>query len=236
MLELRDVSAGYAGIPVLRNVSLAVPEGSIVALLGANGAGKTTLVRVASGLHPPTSGCVVLEGEDASKRSTEWYVRRGVCHIPEGRGIFPSLSVKENLLLFAENRSQATAVDSVLGRFPMLERCMDQVAGTLSGGQQQMLALARAFIRDFDFVLIDDASMGLAPKVVEEVFAICRQLTDAGRGLLLVDQYANQVSKFADFVYILDKGSIVFAGERAELRSGDIFGHYMTTSTRTADQ
>lgn len=236
MLELRNVSAGYSGIPVLRNVSLVVPKGSIVALLGANGAGKTTLVRVASGLHPPTSGVVVLKGEDASQWPTEWYVRHGVCHIPEGRGVFPSLSVKENLLLFAENRSQATAVGSVLKKFPMLDRCMDQLAGTLSGGQQQMLALARAFIRDFDFVLIDEASMGLAPKVVEEVFEICRRLTDEGRGLLLVDQYANQVSSFADFVYVLDKGSIVFAGERAELQSADIFGHYMTTTTNAVNQ
>jgi branched-chain amino acid transport system ATP-binding protein len=227
MLELRDVHAGYAEIPVLRGVSLVVPPGKVAALLGRNGAGKTTLLRVASGLHPITSGELTLDGRDASSWPAERFVQEGVCHIPEGRGIFGSLTVRENLVLFAESGREAAVLGGVLDRFPNLERHLDQPAGTLSGGQQQMVALARAFTRSFDFVVIDEASLGLAPIVVEEIFGVIRALANEGAGLLLVDQYVSQVLQFADLVYLLHRGSVVFAGEPAELEGEDLFLQYM---------
>ena len=227
MLELRGVSAGYSGTRVLRNVDLCVPDASVVALIGANGAGKTTLLRVASGLLPPTSGTIVLDGEDVSTAQPHELVRRGVCHVPEGRGVFAGLTVRENLELQCRDGSEADAVEAACTVFPSLGRRIDQPAGTMSGGEQQMLALARTYIQKPRVVLLDEVSMGLAPVVVDEIFAFLQVLAQSGASLLLVEQYVTRALAVADYVFLLNRGSVSFAGEPSELAEDDIFREYV---------
>jgi branched-chain amino acid transport system ATP-binding protein len=180
MLRLESVSAGYGATEVLRGVSLSVPTSSVVALLGANGAGKTTLLRVATGLLPLRSGRVVVDRKDMTGRSPHELVAAGVCHIPEGRGIFRSLTVKENLLLQALGGDDEEALERATAAFPLLAARMRQIAGTLSGGEQQMLALARAYVQRPRVVLLDEVSMGLAPRVVDEIFEFIARLGREG--------------------------------------------------------
>ena len=224
MFELRDVTAGYGDSTVLRDVTLAVPDGSIVALLGPNGAGKTTLLRVASGLLVPSSGDVLLDGLPLQGAAPNTLARRGVCHIPEGRGVFRSLSVKENLELQSRGHDgveRATAV------FPRLGERLGQIAGTMSGGEQQMLALARAYVQRPKVVLLDEVSMGLAPRIVDEIFAFIEQLAREGSSLLLVEQYVTRALAIADYVYLLNRGSVAFAGEPSELGAEEVFAQYV---------
>jgi branched-chain amino acid transport system ATP-binding protein len=227
MLELRNVTAGYGGHVVLRNVTLKVPEGAVVALLGANGAGKTTLLRVASGLLRPGSGSLVLDGSDATGWSPHRLVREGVCHVPEGRGIFPTLTVRENLSMQCLSRDPAAAVEQAAAIFPVLGRRISQAAGTMSGGEQQMLALARAYIQRPRVALLDEVSMGLAPVIVDEIFEFLKMLAGEGSSLLLVEQYVTRALDIADYVYLLHRGQVRFVGEPTELESTDIFKEYV---------
>jgi branched-chain amino acid transport system ATP-binding protein len=229
MLTLDRIDAGYEGTRVLHNVTLAVPPGSVVALLGANGAGKTTLLRVASGLLRPTSGRVLLDGADVVGVNPNGLVKRGVCHVPEGRGVFPNLTVRENLALQGFAGTENDAIERATAAFPRLGQRLTQLAGTMSGGEQQMLALARAYVQSPRFVLLDEVSMGLAPKIVDDIFEFLGVLAREGASLLLVEQYISRALGIADYVYVLHRGEVAFAGEPSELIDADIFEAYLGT-------
>jgi branched-chain amino acid transport system ATP-binding protein len=227
MLSLEDIHAGYGRVEVLHGVDLVVPAGSAVALLGANGAGKTTLLRVAAGLLQPSAGRILIDGDNANHHATHQRAREGVCLIPEGRGIFRQLTVAENLAMFANGRNVDEAIARAVAAFPVLGERLDQQAGTLSGGQQQMVAVARALIVDAKFILADELSVGLAPVVVDEIFATVQTLREQGRSLLIVEQYVDRALAIADYVYILHKGRVAFVGEPERARDGDVFSHYL---------
>jgi branched-chain amino acid transport system ATP-binding protein len=227
MLSLERVRAGYGHSTVLHDVSLYVPDGSLVALLGPNGAGKSTLLKVAAGLLRPKSGRVRLDGEEIGALRPHQRADRGICLIPEGRGVFPNLSVRDNLVLHAAPGDEQSGVERAVSAFPVLGERLDQIAGTLSGGEQQMLSLSRAHVRRPSVALIDEVSMGLAPKIVEELFASFSALAAAGTSLLLVEQYVARALELADYVYVLTKGSLVFAGEPSELDQSDYFDLYV---------
>jgi branched-chain amino acid transport system ATP-binding protein len=227
MFELRDISAGYETGLVLRDVTLAVPEASVVALLGPNGAGKTTLLRVASGLLPPAGGQLLLDGVDVTHEPPHRLAARGVCHVPEGRGVFPGLTVGDNLRLQAPPAVDSGAARRAAQVFPRLGERVSQLAGTMSGGEQQMLALAHAYLCDPAVVLLDEVSMGLAPKIVDEIFAYLHRLAEEGGSLLLVEQYVTRALALADYVYILKRGRIVFAGEPSEVSDQTVLESYL---------
>ncbi len=218
LLELKDVRASYGRIEVLHGVDLSVPEGSVVALLGPNGGGKTTTLKVASGQLPVTSGCVHLAGRHVNGASPDALARLGVCTIPEGRGVFPNLTVGENLRMvtFAgadldqvEERSYAT--------FPRLAERRNQLAGTLSGGEQQMLAMARGLAVDPNLLFLDELSMGLAPLIVEELYEIVAEIARGGVSILVVEQFARTVLGVADYAAIMLQGRITAVGEPADI-------------------
>jgi branched-chain amino acid transport system ATP-binding protein len=227
LLELKNITAGYDTGTVLRDVSLTVPDNAVVALLGPNGAGKTTLLRVASGLLRPSGGQMLIDGEDVTGMRPYQLARKGVCHVPEGRGIFPSLSVSDNLQLQASSNGFKAAFDKATTTFPRLGERRDQIAGTMSGGEQQMLALSHAYVSDPGVVLLDEVSMGLAPKIVEEIFEYLHELAKGGQALLLVEQYVSRALQLADYVYILDRGRISFAGEPGEISEETIANAYL---------
>jgi branched-chain amino acid transport system ATP-binding protein len=224
MLELRNVTAGYTGAPVLSDIDLVVPDGSTVALLGPNGAGKTTLLRVAAGTLRPMRGRLLVDGIDLTGRQPHHLVRHGVCTVPEGRAVFPNLTVRENLTLFADRHS--TNLDLAAAAFPTLGRRMSQRAGSMSGGEQQMVALARAYLQNPRLILLDEVSMGLAPVIVDEVFAFLATLRARGASLLLVEQYVGKALALADYVVLLSRGRIRFVGESHELDEEQIFASY----------
>ena len=226
MLELRGIEAGYGEQTVLRDVSLTVQPGTVVAVLGPNGAGKTTLLRVASGLLKPSTGAVLLDGEDVTRTRPYVRARRGLCHIPEGRGIYPTLTVRENLVLHSHKGEEAAALDRAISAFPVLGEKLRQPAGQLSGGQQQMLSLVRAYLTDPKLVLVDEASMGLAPVVIDRIFEFLGQIAVSGTALLIVEQYVNRALALADHVYLLNKGSVAFTGKSQDV-GDDLFAHYL---------
>jgi len=228
VLEIVDVAAGYGSITVLQDVTVRVPDSSVVALLGANGAGKTTLLNLASGLLRCRSGSVLLEGEDISREDSEVRARLGICQVPEGRGIFRSLSVKENLLTYSASGDGGLSIDAVCEMFPMLGRRLGQIAGSLSGGEQQMLALSRAYLGQPRVVLLDEVSMGLAPKMIDDVFHVLANLKANHLSLLLVEQFAQRALGIADYVYVMSRGKIVFAGESCELQEDEVFERYLS--------
>jgi branched-chain amino acid transport system ATP-binding protein len=227
MLELQSITAGYGEHTVLRDVDLVVPDNSVVALLGPNGAGKTTLLRVASGLLRPQSGQMLLDGVDATDWPAYRLAQAGICHVPEGRGIFRALPVRDNLRLQAPPSIDLGGIPTATAAFPRLGERLNQRAGTMSGGEQQMLALAHAYVAESRMVLLDEVSMGLAPKIVDEIFDHLHHLAAQGAALLLVEQYVGRALEFADYVYILKKGRIEFAGEPRQLGSEEIMAHYM---------
>jgi branched-chain amino acid transport system ATP-binding protein len=227
LLELRNITAGYDTGTVLRDVSLTVPDGSVVALLGPNGAGKTTTLKVASGLLGTRSGQILIDGEDVTNMAPHQLARRGVCHVPEGRGIFPSLSVTDNIRLQAPPRTFEVSLRKATSVFPRLGQRAKQLARTMSGGEQQMLALCHAYVSDPQYVLLDEVSMGLAPKIVEEIFEYLHDLARQGRSMLLVEQYVGQALALADYVYIMDRGTITFAGEPGEISEETIMNSYL---------
>lgn len=230
-LELANVTAGYGDSDALRDVTLVVPPQTVVALLGANGAGKTTLLRVASGLVQTRTGQVKVDGRNVSHYSATEFTRTGVCHVTEGRSVFPSLSVRENLTLFARRRDLGEAIEMAVDAFPKLGDRMKQIAGTLSGGEQQMLALTRAYVSGAQTVLLDEVSMGLAPIVVEEIFAFLHKLRDRGTSLLLVEQYVSKALEVADHVYVLSRGRVAFAGETSEVDADALAESYLGAAT-----
>ena len=227
MLELRGVTAGYGSHTVLRDVDLVVPDHSVVALLGPNGAGKTTLLRVASGLLRPSSGHLLVDGQDATGWPPHRLSGAGVCHVPEGRGIFRALSVRDNIRLQTNPAVEIDPIQAVSDAFPRLGERLDQRAGTMSGGEQQMLALARSYLAGSTTVLLDEVSMGLAPKIIDEIFEYLRRLAEKGAALLLVEQYVGRALELADFVYILNKGRVQFVGEADELGEEQILASYL---------
>ncbi|HMC40102.1 MAG TPA: ABC transporter ATP-binding protein [Acidimicrobiales bacterium] len=228
MFELGAICAGYGGSSVLHDVTVKVPDGSVAAVVGANGAGKTTLLRVASGLLRPGSGTVRLDGTDLTGSPPHRYVQSGVCLVPEGRGIFRSLSVRENLRLQGRpGRPEAEVVEHATEAFPVLGQRLDQLAGTMSGGEQQMLALARAYVTNPKVVLLDEVSMGLAPRVLDQIFAFLERLAGQGSTLVIVEQYVHRALALADFLYVLSRGSVVFCGEPGEVDVDDLVGGYL---------
>ena len=227
MLELEGISAGYGTTTVLRDVHLTVPDSSVVALIGANGAGKSTLLRVASGALRPWSGRILLDDADLTARPPHRFAAAGICHVPEGHGVFAPLSVRDNLLLFSRKGQERAALERAVDAFPDLGARLNQPAGTMSGGQQQMLALARAYVSGARVILLDEVSMGLAPIIVDHIFEFLDRIRAEGVSLLVVEQYVNKVLAIADYVYILGRGEIIFAGDTAELAGQDVFGHYL---------
>lgn len=227
VLELKDVTAGYGDTVVLRQVSLSVPPSGVAALLGPNGAGKTTLLRTAAGLLRPMSGRVRLAGAEMTGRGAHQMARAGLCHLPEGRGIFPSLTVRENLLLATPRGRTLDAVAVAAEKFPVLGSRLKQLAGSLSGGEQQMLALARAFLSQPVIVVVDEPSLGLSPLVVEEIFRSLQSIARSGTAVLLVEQYVNRALELADTVHLLSRGTVVFSGAADELTGSDIFERYL---------
>jgi branched-chain amino acid transport system ATP-binding protein len=229
VLALRGITAGYGDTTVLRDVNLVVPAGAAVALLGPNGAGKTTLLRVASGLVRPSEGRVLLDGTDVTRRDPALLARDGLCHIPEGRGIFGSLTVRDNLRLSARGQDVAVSIDRAVGAFPKLGGRMKQLAGSLSGGEQQMLAIARAYLADPKIVLVDEASMGLAPIVVDALFEFLARLEGS---LLLVEQYVTRALALADVAYLMSNGRIVTSGPADSFDAQTIFEQYLSIDVR----
>jgi branched-chain amino acid transport system ATP-binding protein len=227
LLELRNITAGYDTGTVLRDVSLTVPDNAVVALLGPNGAGKTTLLRVASGLLAPRSGQLLIDGEDVTGMKPYQLAKRGICHVPEGRGIFPSLTVTDNIRLQAAPGNFRSSLNKATSVFPRLGERANQVARTMSGGEQQMLALSYAYVSNPNVVLLDEVSMGLAPKIVEEIFAYLHDLSKSNISQLLVEQYVGQALKLADYVYILERGRISFAGEPGEISEETVMNSYL---------
>ncbi len=219
LLELTDVFARYGPIRALHGVSLTVDEGEVVALLGANGAGKTTTLRSISGMTR-TSGEITFDGRRITRRSTESITRLGIAHVPEGRGLFPELTVWENLRMGAVARrgNFAEAAERVVGYFPWIERRRDQAAATLSGGEQQMLALGRALVGSPRLIMLDEPSLGLAPTVVGELFATVRRLNeDDGLTVLVVEQNARIALDVAARAYVLEVGKVAVEGASDEL-------------------
>ncbi len=224
LLELRDVSAGYGPFRALFGVSLEIAEGKVLALLGSNGAGKTTIARVASGLVRPTSGTVLFEGVSINKLRPYRIARLGIVHAPEGRSVFASLTVEENLgLTFRREfgrRGVPDAFDRAYELFPRLGERRKQVAGTLSGGEQRMLSLARVLVHPPRLLVADELSLGLAPIIIDEVYKNLAAVRDAGTTLLIVEQYVGHALQIADEVAVLAKGTVAFRGPTDEL--GDL--------------
>jgi branched-chain amino acid transport system ATP-binding protein len=227
LLELRGVTAGYGRTTVLREIDLKVAPGSVVALLGPNGAGKTTLLRVASRLLSPARGEVRLLGEDVTGRRPHQRARGGLCLVPEGRGIFPNLSVRENLTLQIPPWRRDAGYETALEAFPILKDRLTHTAGSLSGGQQQMLALSRCFLADPKVVLLDEVSMGLAPRVIDEIFGGLVNLVKSGVAMLLVEQYVTRALHLADHVYLLGRGQVEFSGAPSQLDEAELLRLYI---------
>ncbi|SCE91618.1 amino acid/amide ABC transporter ATP-binding protein 2, HAAT family [Micromonospora viridifaciens] len=221
LLEIEDVSLLYGRIQALHGISLTVGEGEIVALIGANGAGKSTTMRAISGIRPVASGKIRFEGEDITKLRADLRVRRGLCQAPEGRGIFPGMSVLENLDMGAYTRRDRAGIaqdlDRVLELFPRLAERRKQAGGTLSGGEQQMLAVGRALMSRPKLLLLDEPSMGLAPMLIQQIFNIITEINQQGTTILLVEQNAQQALARAHRAYVLETGRIVKSGTGAEL-------------------
>jgi branched-chain amino acid transport system ATP-binding protein len=222
LLELRGVEASYGPYRALFGVSFVVPEGSAVALVGSNGAGKSTVARVISGLVRASAGTVRLDGQDITRWPAWRIARAGVAHAPEGRSVLSSLTVEENLLLVARGahgrRNQAAALERAFGTFGRLAEHRHQLAGTLSGGEQRMLSLAKVLVVPQRLLVVDELSLGLAPQVVDEVFAVLATIRDSGTSLLVVEQHLDRVLAMADRAVVLVRGRVAAEGEMAEVQ------------------
>ena len=220
MLVLDRISAGYGDTTVLRDVTLAVPDASVVALLGANGAGKTTTLKVLSGLLRPRAGSIVLDGERIDGCSPAQIVRRGIIHVPEGRALFPDMSVIDNLLMGAYGTARAgrrRRLEKVFSIFPQVEGRQQQLAGTLSGGEQQMVAIGRGLMADPKILMLDEPSLGLAPIVVEEMFSVVKEINASGVTVLLVEQNTQHALALSSHGYVLEAGRVVLSGSGQQL-------------------
>jgi len=223
VLKLDDVHVHYGRVHVLRGVSLEVPDGAVVALLGANGAGKTTTLKTISGILKPSRGSVHFDGEDISRLDAADIVRRGIIHCPEGRQVFPQLSVRENLMLGSYARGNGRVqFERVLDIFPALRPRLTQLAGTLSGGEQQMLAIGRALMGEPKLLLLDEPSLGLAPLIVEYIFQVIAKFREHDISVLLIEQNAMLALEFAGWAYALSHGQITFSHAAETLRDTDL--------------
>ncbi|MCE5235634.1 MAG: ABC transporter ATP-binding protein [Eubacteriales bacterium] len=232
MLEIEALNVRYDAIHVLKNVSLSVREGEIVTLIGANGAGKTTALRTVSGLKKAASGSIRFEGEEISALPPRQRVKRGLLQVPEGRRVFPDMTVQENLDMGAylqkDRAAAARGQKRVFESFPVLYKRRRQLAGTLSGGEQQMLAMGRALMGRPRLLLLDEPSMGLSPILVQEIFSIIREINAAGTSILLVEQNAQMALSIADRAYVLENGAIAMTGAGSELlKSGEVQKAYL---------
>jgi branched-chain amino acid transport system ATP-binding protein len=228
ILQLNNVEAAYGAVKAIRGVSLSVDHGSVVTVLGSNGAGKSTILKTVSGIIDPQKGSIVFRGEHLEGRDPAWIVRQGLVQVPEGREIFPLLTVRENLLMGAYTRPAAEKdevakdIEDVYAYFPILKERRDQPAGQLSGGQQQMLAISRALLAKPTLMLLDEPSLGLSPKLTREIFEIVIRINrERGVTLLVVEQNANIALKYADYGYVLEIGRIVMHDTCAALREKD---------------
>ncbi len=225
LLAVTDLAVSYGAIRALHGISLTVNRGEIVTLIGGNGAGKTTTLRAISGLVKPAAGAIVYDGKSIAKQPPHEIVKLGLSHCPEGRGVFPQMSVAENLELGAYLRSDDAAIatdrEKALDLFPRLRERLQQMAGTLSGGEQQMLAIARALLARPKLLLLDEPSLGLAPQIVQTIFRIIRDINEQGTTILLVEQNAHMALKVAHRAYVLEVGRIVMQGDAKELASSD---------------
>lgn len=225
MLQVTDLKVNYGVIQAIKGVSFEVNEGEVIALIGANGAGKTTILHTVTGLIAPKSGKIEFEGKDITKMPAHKIVTLGMAHVPEGRRVFADLSVYENLLMGAFTRKDkdeiAKTLEMVYKRFPRLRERKNQVAGTLSGGEQQMLAMGRALMSKPRIILMDEPSMGLSPIMVNEIFDIIRAVSESGTTVLLVEQNAKKALSIADRAYVLETGKIVLSGDAKELLEDD---------------
>ena len=221
MLEVKDLQVYYGVIQALKGISFHVNQGEVIALIGANGAGKTTTLQTLTGILSPKSGSIVFEGKDLTRTPAHKIVEMGMAHVPEGRRVFADMSVYENLLLGAYTRKDkaeiAESLASVYKRFPRLEERKGQRAGTLSGGEQQMLAMGRALMSRPRIILMDEPSMGLSPLLVKEIFAIIREVNKQGITILLVEQNAKMALAISDRAYVLETGTITIEGDAKEL-------------------
>ena len=220
-LEIRDLHVSYGGIRALKGIDLTVEEGQIVTLIGANGAGKSTTLRAISGLQKPQSGSILYGGEELVGLPAKEIVRRGIIHVPEGRRVFPDMTVEENLKIVAFLRKDkagiASDMDYVYSLFPRLKERSWQPAGTLSGGEQQMLAVGRALMSRPKVLMMDEPSLGLAPLIVKDIFSIIRRVNADGITVLLIEQNANAALRIADYGYVLETGVIALTGTGEEL-------------------
>ncbi|MCG8569482.1 MAG: ABC transporter ATP-binding protein [Spirochaetes bacterium] len=225
VLEINNITVHYGAIRAIDDISIAVEKGKIVSVIGANGAGKSTTLRAISGIVPPTSGTIKLNGKEITKVPPHLISRNGIAHVPEGRGIFGNLTVKENLELATLCRSDkvnfSQEFEHVFNFFPRLKERFKQVAGTLSGGEQQMLAVSRALMQKGQIMLLDEPSMGLAPNLVEEIFNIIKMINEEGTTILLVEQNAFKAISISDYSYVLETGSIVLEGPSEELKTNE---------------
>jgi branched-chain amino acid transport system ATP-binding protein len=225
LLEIRDLWCHYGGAEVLKGVSLSIPEGRIITIIGANGAGKTTTLRAISGLKRPSSGTITFRDERIDPLSPQEVVRRGIIQVPEGRQLFPYMSVMENLRVGAYLQKDKAQVqeklENVFAHFPRLKERRKQKANTLSGGEQQMLAIGRALMASPQLLLLDEPSLGLSPMMVSEIGKIVRDINERGISVILVEQNARLALGVADDAYVLETGSVVLAGQAKELASSD---------------
>ena len=225
MLEVKDLEVYYGVIQAIKGVSFHVEKGEVIALIGANGAGKTTILHTVTGLISPKKGSVIFEGKDITKVPAHKIVSMGMAHVPEGRRVFAELSVYENLKMGAYTRTDKAEIEdslkNVYKRFPRLEERKNQMAGTLSGGEQQMLAMGRALMSKPGIILMDEPSMGLSPILVNEIFDIIRSVSESGTTVLLVEQNAKKALSIADRAYVLETGNITLEGKAKDLLEDD---------------
>lgn len=225
LLKVDNIEVYYGMIKALKGVSFEVNKGEIVALIGANGAGKTTILHTVSGLLKPKTGNIIYNGDDITKVPAHKVVTMGMAHVPEGRRIFQQLSVLDNIKLGAYTKKDKAEIEKTLKyvyeRFPRLEERKNQIAGTLSGGEQQMLAMGRALMSKPDFILMDEPSMGLSPLLVSEIFEIIKAINENGTTVLLVEQNAKKALSIADRAYVLETGSIVLSGDAKDLMNDE---------------
>ena len=225
MLEVKDLEVYYGVIQAIKGVSFHVEKGEVIALIGANGAGKTTILHTVTGLLSPKKGSVIFQGKDITKTPAHKIVSMGMAHVPEGRRVFAELSVYENLKMGAYTRTDKAEIEdslkSVYKRFPRLEERKNQMAGTLSGGEQQMLAMGRALMSKPGIILMDEPSMGLSPILVNEIFDIIRSVSESGTTVLLVEQNAKKALSIADRAYVLETGTITLEGKAKDLLEDD---------------
>ena len=225
MLEVKDLEVYYGVIQAIKGVSFHVEKGEVIALIGANGAGKTTILHTVTGLLSPKKGSVIFQGKDITKTPAHKIVSMGMAHVPEGRRVFAELSVYENLKMGAYTRTDKAEIEeslkNVYKRFPRLEERKNQMAGTLSGGEQQMLAMGRALMSKPGIILMDEPSMGLSPILVNEIFDIIRSVSESGTTVLLVEQNAKKALSIADRAYVLETGNITLEGNAKDLLEDD---------------